>query len=62
MQTHRDHRHVEICEDNLDIYSTQFTRLLLSAASEVDVVAKILCGQIDPHGTHGNRVAVRTIQ
>ena len=29
---------------------------LLSAASEVDVVAKILCGQIDPHGTHGNRV------
>ena len=40
-------RYVEICEDNFDTYSTRFTRLMLSAASEVDVVAKILCGQID---------------
>src|SRR5436190_17810956 len=47
-------RYVEICEDNFDTYSTQFTRLLLAAASEVDVVAKILCGQIDPHGKHRN--------
>jgi hypothetical protein len=31
-------RYVEICEDNFDTYSTQFTRLLLAAASEVDVV------------------------
>src|SRR5688572_27178177 len=47
-------RYVEICEDNFDTYSTQFTRLLLAAASEVDVVAKQLCRQIDPTGTPGN--------
>lgn len=47
-------RYVEICEDNFDTYSTQFTRLLLAAASEVDVVAKQICRQIDPSGSHGN--------
>lgn len=47
-------RYVEICEENFATYSTQFTRLLLAAASEVDVVAKQLCRQIDPTGTHGN--------
>lgn len=47
-------RYVEICEDNFDTYSTQFTRLLLAAASEVDVVAKTLCGQIDPKSKHPN--------
>ncbi len=47
-------RYVEICKDNFDTYSTQFTRLLLAAASEVDVVAKKLCLQIDTSGTHKN--------
>lgn len=47
-------RYVEICEDNFDVYSTQFTRLLLAAASEVDVVAKELCRQIDPADTYAN--------
>lgn len=47
-------RYVEICEDNLPTFSTQFTRLLLAAGSEVDVVAKTLCGQIDPSGKHSN--------
>src|SRR5438552_3993818 len=47
-------RYVEICEDNFATYSTQFTRLLLAAASEVDVVAKTLCGQIDSNGKHQN--------
>lgn len=47
-------RYVEICEDNLDTFSTQFTRLLLAAASEVDVVAKTLCAQIDPHSKPKN--------
>lgn len=41
-------RYVEICDANLDTYSIQFARLLLAAGSEVDVVAKILCAQIDP--------------
>ena len=47
-------RYVEICEDNFDTYSTHFTRLLLAAASEVDVVAKMLCGQINPQGSFAN--------
>jgi hypothetical protein len=41
-------KYVELCEDNFDTFSTQFTRLLLAAASEVDVVAKQLCSQIAP--------------
>ena len=41
-------RYVEICEENFQTYSTYFTRLLFAAASEVDVVAKTLCSQIDP--------------
>ena len=47
-------RYVEICKDNFETYSTQFARLLLAAASEVDVVAKMVCRQIDPSGEYGN--------
>lgn len=47
-------RYVEISEDNFGAYSTQFTRLLLAAASEVDVVAKLVCRQIAPSGKHQN--------
>lgn len=54
-------RYVEICQDNFGTYSTQFTRLLLAAASEVDVVAKQLCRQIDPTGTHGNINEYRSV-
>lgn len=54
-------RYVEICEDNFDTYSTQFTRLLLAAGSEVDVVAKILCRQKDPNGKHENIDEYRTV-
>lgn len=46
--------YVEICDHNFHTYSTQFTRLLLAAGSEVDVVAKQLCFQINPHGKCGN--------
>ena len=35
--------YVEIQPDNFETYSTAFTRLYLSAGSEVDVVAKLLC-------------------
>jgi hypothetical protein len=41
-------RYVEICEENFSTRSIQFTRLLLATGSEVDVVAKGLCKQIDP--------------
>ena len=47
-------RYVEICDENLDTFSTQFTRLLLAAASEVDVVAKTLCEQIEPQSNPRN--------
>ena len=42
-------RYVEISQDNYDTYSIQFVRLLLSACSEIDVVAKILSKQVDTH-------------
>jgi hypothetical protein len=41
-------RYVEICEDNFDAFSIQYTRLILAAGSEVDVVAKMVCAQTDP--------------
>lgn len=40
-------RYVEFTQDNFDAYSIEMARLLLSAASEVDVVAKLLCNQVD---------------
>ncbi len=41
-------RYVEVSTDNYSTYSTEFSRLYLAAGSEVDVVAKLLCRQIDP--------------
>jgi hypothetical protein len=46
--------YVEICEENYDTFSTRLTRLLLAAASEVDVVAKQLCRQLEPTVKHHN--------
>jgi len=40
-------RYAEICQDNWDTYSTEFTRLLLATGSEIDVVAKLVCARID---------------
>ena len=47
-------RYVELSEENNKTYSTQFTRLLLAAGSEVDVVAKAVSSQIAPGGNHRN--------
>jgi len=33
-------RYVEICEDNLKTYSIEYTRIIIAAASEVDVLLK----------------------
>ena len=41
-------RFVELAEDNFGAYSTECTRILLAAASEIDVVAKVLCEKISP--------------
>lgn len=41
-------RYVEFTEDNFSTYSIELAHLLLAAASEVDVVAKILCKKVAP--------------
>lgn len=41
-------RYIEFCEANLDVYSIELARLLFAAASEVDVIAKLLCERLQP--------------
>ncbi|SRR6266511_1388173 len=41
-------RYIEFCEANFEVYSLELAHLLFAAASEVDVVAKLLCEQISP--------------
>ena len=41
-------RYIEFTSDNFKTYSIELVRLLLSVASEVDVVAKLLCIKVDP--------------
>jgi hypothetical protein len=41
-------RFIELHEDNFATHSVELARLLLSAASEVDVVLKLLCTHLDP--------------
>jgi hypothetical protein len=40
-------RFVEFTPDNFGTYSIELARLLMAAASEVDVVAKLACAQVD---------------
>ncbi len=40
-------RYVEISLANFNTFSIEFVRLLLAAGSEIDVVAKLLCKEID---------------
>jgi hypothetical protein len=47
-------RYVEISTDNYSTYSIELTRLLLSAGSEIDVVAKLLCKLADPEAAPDN--------
>ena len=41
-------RYVEFCEANFSVFSVELAHLLFAAASEVDVVAKLLCEQVSP--------------
>jgi len=45
---HELSRFIEIHPDNSKTFSAQLVRLYLAIGSEVDVVAKLLCSQIDP--------------
>jgi len=47
-------RYVEISQDNYETYSIELTKLLLSIGSEVDVVAKLLCGATKSRKSPGN--------
>lgn len=44
-------RYIEFTKGNYSTYSIELVRLLLSAASEVDVVAKLLCNKVSPGET-----------
>lgn len=40
-------RFIEPCEDNYDTYSQELARILMASSSEVDVLLKGICEQID---------------
>ncbi|WP_417377497.1 hypothetical protein [Gimesia maris] len=40
-------RYVELADANYDTYSIEFASILLAAASEVDVIAKLVCSGLD---------------
>lgn len=41
-------RYVEFSKQNLDVYSIELAHLLFAAASEVEVIAKLLCRRFNP--------------
>lgn len=41
-------RFIEPCEDNYQTYSQELARLLIASASEIDVLLKTLCDEIEP--------------
>jgi hypothetical protein len=41
-------RFIEFREDNFPTYSIEIARLIMAAAAEVDVVAKLVCKKLDP--------------
>jgi hypothetical protein len=47
-------RYVEFCDQNLKVYSIEFAHLLFAAASEVDVIAKLLCQRLKPTARRNN--------
>jgi len=47
-------RYIEFSERNFDTYSIELAHLLFAAASEVDVVAKLVCERVSPHAPRGN--------
>ena len=47
-------RYIDFVEDNFEAYSTEMARILLTAASEVDVVAKLLCQRINQNSNASN--------
>lgn len=47
-------RYVEFCEENFSVFSVELAHLLFAAASEVDVVCKLICEQVSPGARREN--------
>ena len=54
-------RYIEFTKNNFKAYSIEMVRLLLSASSEVDVVAKLLCNKLSPEEKPDNMDDYRNI-
>jgi hypothetical protein len=54
-------RYVEFCQANLGVFSIELAHLLLSAASEVEVMAKCVCKQLQPSARPDNINKYRSI-
>jgi hypothetical protein len=59
-------RYIEFCKDNLNTYSIELAHLLLSSASEIDTIAKCVCGILDrkakPKNIDEYRKIIRTAE
>ena len=53
-------RYVELCPANYGTYSIELAKLLLAVCSEVDVVARLLCREVDPAAPAANIDDYRT--
>lgn len=54
-------KYVEPCEDNYKTYSKKYNSLLLSICSEIDVICKVLCKNIDSSLSYNNITAYRKL-
>jgi hypothetical protein len=54
-------RYIEFTTANENVYSIELAHLLFAAASEVDVVAKLVCEQVDPTARRANIDDYRSI-
>lgn len=54
-------RYVDFTEDNFKTYSIEMAHLLLAIASEVDVVAKLLCNKVSLRSKADNIEKYRTV-
>src|SRR5258706_3384972 len=54
-------RYIEFANRNFCVYSIELAHLLFAAASEVDVVAKLVCHQVSPQASPKNIYQYRDI-
>jgi hypothetical protein len=54
-------RYIEFSTPNLDVYSIELAHLLFAAASEVDVIAKLVCSILDSSAARENMNDYRSV-